>query len=196
VRDSPEDDGYRVVAASDSTRAIHDAGGLDIAALRRAKDVNGELPADAGDELDPDEMLELDVDLLVPAAMENIITGDNAGRVRARIVLEVANGPTAIEADEILEAAGVTVIPDILANAGGVTVSCFEWVQNRGGLRWSADEVRERLRERMVGESERIWELAADREVTLRTAAYGQGLQRISAAIDATGTAEAYQRRS
>jgi glutamate dehydrogenase (NADP+) len=186
-------DGYKVVAASDSTRAVYDKGGLDVKALREAKNESGELPADAGEELDPEALLELDVDILVPAALEDVITADNADDLKASIVLEVANGPTAREADDVLTDRGVVVIPDILANAGGVTVSYFEWAQNRGGLRWSRDEVGEKLREKMVAEAERIWELADDRDVTLRTAAYAQGLERISAAVDATGTAEAYR---
>jgi glutamate dehydrogenase (NADP+) len=152
------------------------------------------VPADAGEEIDPEELLELDVDVLVPAALENVITEENGDRVSASVVLEVANGPTAIQADEILAGKGVTVIPDILANAGGVTVSYFEWAQNRGGVRWSVDEVRDRLRDRMVGQTESIWQLAQDRDASLRTAAYAQGLERISAAVDATGTAEAYRR--
>jgi glutamate dehydrogenase (NADP+) len=187
-------DGYKVVAAADSRRAIHAKDGLDVKAVREAKRETGELPADAGEEIDPEQLLELEVDILVPAAMEDVITADNADRVKASIVLEVANGPTAIEADEALAERGVTVIPDILANAGGVTVSYFEWAQNRAGVRWTAEDVGERLRERMVGESERIWALAKDRDVTLRTAAYAQGLERISAAVDATGTAEAFRR--
>jgi glutamate dehydrogenase (NADP+) len=165
-----------------------------VKAVREAKRETGELPADAGEEIDPEQLLELEVDILVPAAMEDVITADNADRVKASIVLEVANGPTAIEADEALAERGVTVIPDILANAGGVTVSYFEWAQNRAGVRWTAEDVGERLRERMVGESERIWALAKDRDVTLRTAAYAQGLERISAAVDATGNAEAFRR--
>jgi glutamate dehydrogenase (NADP+) len=172
---------------------VYSEDGLDVEAVRRAKRESGEVPADAGTELDPEELLELDVDILVPAALENVITPDNADRIRASVVLEVANGPTAIEADGILADAGVTVIPDILANAGGVTVSYFEWAQNRAGVRWSADDVRERLRDRMVTESENIWELAQEHDVTLRTAAYAQGLERISAAVDATGNAEAFQ---
>jgi glutamate dehydrogenase (NADP+) len=149
-----ERDGYRVVAASDSTRAVRADDGLDVVALRRAKNETGELPADAGEEIDPDGILELEVDILVPAALEDVITESNARRVRAGVVLEVANGPTAIEADDILSEAGITVIPDIVANAGGVTVSYFEWAQNRTGLRWSAQEVRDRLRKRMVTETE------------------------------------------
>jgi glutamate dehydrogenase (NADP+) len=188
-----EADGYKVVAVADSRRAVLNEDGLDVQAVRRAKDEDGTVPAGAGEEIDPEDLLELDVDIVVPAALENVITADNADRVKASVVLEVANGPTAIEADETLAANRVTVIPDILANAGGVTVSYFEWVQNRGGMRWSADEVGDRLRERMVRESEAIWRLAQDRDVTLRTAAYAQGLERISAAVDATGTAESFR---
>ncbi|MEA2449416.1 MAG: glutamate dehydrogenase [Thermoleophilaceae bacterium] len=188
-------DGYRVVAVSDSKRALFDEGGLDIDALRKHKREDGELPADGGEEIDPGELLELDVDVLAPAAMENVITEDNAESVEAQVVLEVANGPTALAADKILGKRGVTVIPDILANAGGVTVSYFEWVQNRAGYRWGADEVRERLEQRMVGAAEEIWNIAEERDVSLRTAAYALGLERISAAVDATGAAEAYRRR-
>jgi glutamate dehydrogenase (NADP+) len=184
------DDGYRVVAISDSRSAIHDPDGLDIAAARKHKNETHELPDDQGEEIEPDELLALDVDVLVPAALENAITTDNAGDVRASVVLEVANGPVAADADEVLADAGVTVIPDILANAGGVTVSYFEWVQNRGSLRWSAEEVAERLEQRMVAESENVWDLARDRDVSLRVAAYTHALQRISAAVDATGSAE------
>jgi glutamate dehydrogenase (NADP+) len=187
-------DGYKIVAAADSTRALYNADGLDVDQLRRAKSETGELPADAGEEIDPADLLELEVDILVPAAMEEAITIDNADRVRAPVVLEVANGPTTPEADEILEENGITVVPDILANAGGVTVSYFEWVQNRAGMRWSADEVRERLASRMTDAAERIWDLADARDVSLRTAAYVVGLERISEAVNATGSAEAYRR--
>jgi len=185
--------GYRVVAVSDSKTAIHSDDGLDVGALRKAKDESGELPGDQGDEIDPEELLALEVDILAPSALENAITSDNAGHIRAGVVLEVANGPTAPEADDVLADAGVTVIPDILANAGGVTVSYFEWAQNRGGVRWTADDVAERLKERMVTESEAIWDLAQDRGVTLRVAAYAHALQRISEAVDATGSVEDFR---
>lgn len=141
----------------------------------------------------PRELLALEVDILVPAALENAITAENAGDVQAGVVLEVANGPTAPAADEVLAAAGVSVIPDILANAGGVTVSYFEWAQNRAGIRWTAEEVADRLKERMVTESEAIWDLAQDRGVALRTAAYAHALQRISDAVDATGSADDFR---
>jgi glutamate dehydrogenase (NADP+) len=189
------DDGYRVVAVSDSKRALHSPDGLDVDHLREQKRATGELPADAGDEIDPAELLELDVDILAPAAMEEVITLDNADRIKASVVLEVANGPTTPEADEILEEKGITVVPDIVANAGGVTVSYYEWAQNRSGLRWTADEVRDRLRTAMTDCADEVWGLAADRDVTLRTAAYVVGLERISRAVNATGSAEAYQRR-
>jgi glutamate dehydrogenase (NADP+) len=153
------------------------------------------LPADAGEEISQGDLLELDVDVLAPAALEEVITLENADRIKAPVVLEVANGPTAIEADEILAENGVTVIPDILANAGGVTVSYFEWVQNRQGLRWSAADVRDRLGERMTRAADDIWQLAEEHGVTLRTAAYAVGLERISAAVDATGSADHYRER-
>jgi glutamate dehydrogenase (NADP+) len=154
------------------------------------------VPADAGEEIGQDELLALDVDVLAPAAMEDVITSENADRVRAHVVLEVANGPTAIEADEILADKGVTVIPDIVANAGGVTVSYFEWAQNRAGMQWSADEVSGRLEERMTAAADEMWRISDENDITLRTAAYALGLGRISAAVDATGSVDAYRRRS
>jgi glutamate dehydrogenase (NADP+) len=190
-----KEDGYRVLAVSDSKRALYSADGLDVDALRDAKRDSGQLPSDgAFEQIDRSELLELDVDVLAPAAMENVITEDNADRVKAQVVLEVANGPTSLQADAILADRGITVIPDILANAGGVTVSYYEWAQNRAGVRWDAAEVRERLQKRMIGAAEEVWGLAEDRDLSLRTAAYALGLERISAAVDATGAAEAYRR--
>jgi glutamate dehydrogenase (NADP+) len=187
--------GYRVVAVSDSKRALYSADGLDVDALRHAKSETGELPDDAGEEIEQADLLELEVDVLAPAALEEAITLDNADRIKAPVILEVANGPTTPEADEILADKGITVIPDILANAGGVTVSYFEWVQNRVGMRWPAEDVRERLESRMTGAAGDIWACARKRDVSLRTAAYVVGLERISEAHTATGSAEAYRRR-
>ena len=189
------DDGYRVVGAADSRVSLWNPDGLDVERLRSEKKENGSLPEDAGESVDPEEFVKLDVDVMVPAALEDVITTDIAEEIKASVVLEVANGPTAAGADAILKERGVTVIPDILANAGGVTVSYFEWAQNKSGVRWSADDVRSRLEDRMVRESENVWSIAADRDVTLRTAAYALGLERISAAVDATGSAEHYQMR-
>jgi glutamate dehydrogenase (NADP+) len=188
------DDGFKVVAVGDSKHTLHNPDGFDVDALIEAKRETGELPTDAGEQIGPADLLELDVDVLAPAALEEVITIENADRIKAPVLLEVANGPTTPEADEILEEKGITVIPDILANAGGVTVSYFEWVQNRAGLRWTADEVRGRLETRMVDAADQIWNLAASRDVSLRTAAYAVGLERISEAVSATGSAEAYRR--
>jgi glutamate dehydrogenase (NADP+) len=181
--------GHLVVAVSDSRTALYGEQGIDVPAARAAK-ADGALRADGAQEISAEELLALDVDLLCPSALENAITEDNAGDVRARAVVEVANGPVSAAADEVLDDAGVTVVPDILANAGGVTVSWFEWVQNRTGLPWSAEEVAERLEERMVAETEAIAGLAEEHGIKLRTAAYVHALRRIGEAVDSRGRAD------
>jgi glutamate dehydrogenase (NADP+) len=182
--------GYRVVAVSDSTVAVHDPDGLDLTQLRRHKQRTGSL-ADAplGTELERDELLALEVDLLVPAALEGAIHGGNADDVRADVVVEVANGPVTSAADAILDERGITIVPDILANAGGVTVSWFEWIQNRAGDAWDATMVRERLERSMVRETRHVQRIADERKVPLRVAAYVVALERLGAAMEATGTA-------
>lgn len=192
-------EGYRVVAVSDSPTALHAPAGLDVAEVRRAKREDGELRAGADDdaeELDAEELLELEVDVLVPAALEDAITEDNVDRVRAASIFEVANGPVSPEADDALAERGVPVIPDILANAGGVTVSYFEWVQNRSGLYWSAEEVAGRLRERMLTETGAVWDLAEELGTSVRVAAYVHALRRIGEAVDAKGSAEVFSQRA
>jgi glutamate dehydrogenase (NADP+) len=134
------------------------------------------------------ELLASACDLLVPAAMENQIVDENAGEVKAKVVLELANGPVTPAADKILGKKGVTVIPDILANAGGVTVSYFEWVQNKAGYYWTLDEVQSRLKDIMVPEARRIHSLARDKGLDMRTAAYVHALDRIAKALEAHGT--------
>ena len=181
--------GHKVVAISDSKIALYCEDGIDVPAARQAK-ADGELHANGADEISGDELLALDVDLLCPSALENAIDEDNAGDVRAKAIFEVANGPVSPAADEILGDNGVTIVPDILTNAGGVTVSWFEWVQNRTGMPWSAEEVAERLEERMVRETETIRDLATERDITLRTAAYVHALHRIGEAVDARGSHE------
>jgi glutamate dehydrogenase (NADP+) len=191
-------DGYRIVAVSDSKGGIHRREGLDIPSVARVKNESRELRAvycrDAlcdivdADILTNEELLELDVDLLIPAALENQITRDNAGRVRAGVIVEVANGPTTLEADETLSAAGRLVVPDILANAGGVTVSYFEWVQNRQGIYWTAGEVEQRLQAIMAREFNAIHDRAAADRTTMRTAAYAHALQRLDDGVEALGT--------
>ena len=182
--------GWRVVAVSDSSAAIHDADGLDVAALIEHKQATGSLAAaDGGAEISAEELLALEVDALVPAALEGAIHADNAAAVRARVVFEVANGPVTAAADRLLDEAGVELVPDILVNAGGVTVSWFEWIANRTGDRWAAEVVADRLEERMVTETEAVLALADERELRLRTAAYVHAIERLSRAMDATGTA-------
>ncbi|MCU0537651.1 MAG: glutamate dehydrogenase, partial [Hydrococcus sp. Prado102] len=139
-----------------------------------------------------EELLTLDVDVLVPAALENQITKENAPHIKAKYIFEVANGPTTSEADAILEAKGIYVFPDILVNAGGVTVSYFEWVQNRSGLYWSLQEVNQHLKDRIVTEAEKVWAIAQEFSVSMRTAAYIHALNRLGEAIDAKGTRDYY----
>ena len=191
-------DGYKVVAVSDSKGGIYRKEGFDIDSLIQTKNETRELKAvycegsvceavDA-DVLDNEEILALDVDILVPAALSGVVSENNAGDLRARTILELANGPIDDAADAILAEKGVRVIPDILANAGGVTVSYFEWVQNRSGDYWSEDEVRKRLRTRMREQFRAVRDLAEEHDVTLRTAAYILALKRIGDAVEALGT--------
>jgi len=184
--------GHRVVAVSDSRTALYAEEGIDVPAARQAK-AGGGLQADGAEEIAPEELLALDVDLLCPSALENAITEENAGEVRADVIFEVANGPVTSAADDVLGDNGVTIVPDILVNAGGVTVSWFEWVQNRAGMPWSAEDVAERLEERMVRETEAIAGLAEEHAITLRTAAYAHALRRIGEAVDARGSAAQYR---
>ena len=136
------------------------------------------------------ELLELDVDILIPAALENAITADNAANIKAPIIVEVANGPVTSDADSILTEQGKLVVPDILANAGGVTVSYFEWVQNKAGYYWTEDEVHEQLRTIMLREFNAVYELMEEQHTDMRTAAYVHALNRIGAAIESQGTQE------
>ena len=191
-------DGYRIVAVSDSQGGIYRAEGFDVPSLVQNKNDTRALRAvycegsvcqlvDA-EVITNEALLELDVDILIPAALEGVITEDNAGRIQARTIIEVANGPITSDADRVLVAGGATIVPDILANAGGVTVSYFEWVQNRGGLAWSLAEVHERLEEIMRREFAAVHDLATTLGVDLRRAAYAHALTRLGAAIASQGT--------
>ena len=185
-------DGHKIVAVSDSTGAVGSADGLDVEHLLRTKNAGHSVATTAGHEghqvLSADDLVKVDCDILVPAALENMIDAANAGSVSAKIIVELANGPVTPEADEILKAQGVTVLPDILANAGGVTVSYFEWVQNRQGYYWTLQEIHDRLKAIMEREGQAIWDIAQARDVTMRTAAYVHALGRIAEAIEAHGT--------
>lgn len=175
--------GAKVVAISDYSCAIHNSSGIDIPAALEWRNQNVLLDGFSGGEpIEHEDLISLAVDVLVPAAMENVITSENAARVQARIICEGANGPTTAAADDILEARGVFVIPDILANAGGVTVSYFEWVQNRAAYHWSESVVNERLAEVMNRAFDQVLRESAEREITLRTAAYCLGIGRVAAA--------------
>jgi glutamate dehydrogenase (NADP+) len=185
-------DGHRIVAVSDSRGAVHCPDGLDLEGLLHAKAAGKPVTALAGragvTEMAAEALVAVDCDVLVPAALENMIHEGNARQVRARVILELANGPITPEADRILAQAGALVLPDILANAGGVTVSYFEWVQNRQGFYWTVEEVHERLKVIMEREGGRIWAIAQERRVPLRTAAYVHALSRLASAIEAHGT--------
>ena len=192
--------GAKIVAVSDSKGGIVSDDGFDVDSLHREKQRTRRLRAVYCDgsvcemtdheSIDNAQLLELDVDLLVPAALEGVITAENAPRVRAKLIAEVANGPVTHDADAILAEKGITVLPDVLVNAGGVTVSYFEWVQNLEGYPWSLAQVRERLEERLTIAFEAIVDLAAQRRIPIRNAAYLRAVERLSAALESHGTRE------
>ena len=180
--------GATVIAVSDVSGGLHAASGLDIAALHAFVLEHGSLEGcDAGRRLTNDELLELDCDILVLAAREDQVTEDNAPRLRTRLIAEGANGPTSLEADAILRERGIPVLPDILTNAGGVTVSYFEWVQDLGRLFWTRDEIRAKLAEKLSNAFDRVWDLAEERRVPLRTGALVAGIREVSDALQARG---------
>jgi glutamate dehydrogenase (NAD(P)+) len=172
--------GYKVVAVSDSKGGIYNASGLDIEEVIKVKsETKSVVNYSDAEKVSNEDILKLDVSVLVPSALENSITIENASEIKAKIILELANGPTTPEADEILHKAGTLVLPDILANAGGVTVSYFEWVQNNTGLYWKAEEVRERLKEKMVVAFENIWVAYSENEHDFRTNTYILAIKKI-----------------
>jgi len=194
--------GYKVVAISDSQGGIYAKTGLDIPSIRQFKETNKNIKAlycqgsvchiVEHEVITNEDLLTLDVDVLIPAALENQITEKNAQYIKAKFIFEVANGPTTSAADRVLEEKGISVIPDILVNAGGVTVSYFEWVQNRSGFYWSLEEVNQRLKDKMFAETEAIWHISQELSVPMRTAAYIHGLNRLGDAINAKGTRDYY----
>jgi len=185
-------EGHRIVAVSDSTGAIARPEGLDVTALIKAKTGGATVASQAAAQhacvIDGASLIGTDCELLVPAALEDMITRDNAGSIRAKVLLELANGPVTPEADAILQQRGIVVLPDILANAGGVTVSYFEWVQNRQGLYWELEEVHQRLLRMMEREGQAVWEIACGKHITMRSAAYVHALSRLAEAIESHGT--------
>lgn len=191
-------DGYRVVAVSDSKGGIHSEQGFDVPSIIHMKNQSKQVKAvyctDSvceaveASQISNEQLLELDVDMLVLAAMEGQVTKANAGKVKAKYIVEVANGPIALDADEQLLQQGVTVLPDILANAGGVVVSYFEWVQNRSGMNWALEQTHQQLKQRMCDSYHQVHQFASSNSTDWRTAAYAVALNRIGAAISAGGT--------
>jgi glutamate dehydrogenase (NAD(P)+) len=175
--------GAKIVAVGDHLGGVARADGLDVPALaawaKEHRTVKGFSDADA---IDPVAVLTWECDVLIPAAIEDVLTAENAPEVRASIVAEAANAPTTPEADEILMQRGVTVIPDILANAGGVTVSYFEWAQNVQQYRWELDRVREQLEKRMSRAFSDVQAMAKERKTDMRTAAFALAIQRVGRA--------------
>ncbi len=169
--------GAKVVGISDAYGALHDPDGLDIDYLLDRRDSFGTVTTLFEDTITNKELFELDCDIIVPAAIANQITEENAHNIKASIVVEAANGPTTAEATQILTERGILLVPDVLASAGGVTVSYFEWVQNNMGYYWSEEEVREKLTEKMVEAFENVYTTATTRNIDMRLAAYMVGVR-------------------
>lgn len=191
-------DGYKVVAVSDSRGGIYKPEGFDVPSLIQHKNDTRTLAAVycegsvcemvESENVTNEQLLALDVDILIPAALGGVIRSANVDDVKAGVIVEVANGPVSSRADARLNERGTYLIPDILANAGGVTVSYFEWVQNRQGFYWDLDEIHHRLQQIMAREFNHIHDLAETRGIDMRTAAYAHALGRIGGAIQAQGT--------
>ncbi|MHB8917022.1 MAG: Glu/Leu/Phe/Val family dehydrogenase, partial [Desulfocucumaceae bacterium] len=180
--------GCRVLAVSDSRGGIYSESGLDLAEVNTYKARTGSVVGfpDA-QPVSNEDLLTLECDVLVPAALENVITEENAPKIKARLVAEGANGPATCQGDKIMYEREITVIPDILANAGGVVVSYFEWVQGLQNFYWTKDEVNRQLRRRMVGSFREVYRLKDHHGVSMRTAAYMLALDRVSRAMQLRG---------
>ena len=176
------DAGAKIVGISDAYGGLYDEDGLDIDYLLDRRDSFGTVTKLFNDTITNQELLELDCDILVPAAIENQITEDNAANIKAKIVVEAANGPTTLEGTKILSDRGVLFVPDVLASAGGVTVSYFEWVQNNQGFYWTEEEVETRLEDMMVKSFNNIYEMAQNRRIDMRLAAYMVGVRKMAEA--------------
>ena len=180
--------GATIVAVSDSSGGLHNPDGIDVSAALAHKQETGALAGMRGAEaISNDELVALDCDVLAPCALEQVVTADNADKVRARIVLEGANGPTTPAADEILEDRGVVVLPDVLSNAGGVVVSYFEWVQGLQEYFWKESEVNAKLNDIITRAFNETWNVAEARGTTVRVAAYGVAVQRVAEATTIRG---------
>lgn len=183
--------GAKVVAVSDVSGGIYKAEGLNIPAICDHLSTRGNLLSgyaeDGMTRISNAEILESDVTVLIPAALENQINAQNADRIRAKVIVEGANGPTTVEADDILEQKGVVLVPDILANSGGVIVSYFEWVQNLQALEWEEKEVNDKLAKKMASAFNGVYSIAKEKQVTLRTGAYLIALRRVTEVLQFRG---------
>ncbi len=180
---------FPIVAIGDLSGTYYDPNGLNIAdMLRYSLQNQGQLKGFIGAQLlPPDDLLSLDVDMLIPAALGNVITAENVDSVKAKMIIEGANAPISPEADQKLHDRNVTILPDILANAGGVTVSYFEWVQNRQHYRWSLDRVRQELEHTLTEAFENVWQEAQSHNVSLRTAAFMIAIRRVQSSTELAG---------
>ncbi|WP_342026194.1 Glu/Leu/Phe/Val dehydrogenase [Cytobacillus pseudoceanisediminis] len=176
------DAGAKVVAISDAYGALYDPNGLDIDYLLDRRDSFGTVTTLFDNTLTNEELLELDCDILVPAAVSNQITAANAHNIKASIIVEAANGPTTLEATKILSDRGILLVPDVLASSGGVTVSYFEWVQNNQGYYWTEEEVTEKLKKVLVQAFDNVYQTSQQRKVNMRLAAYMVGARKMSEA--------------
>lgn len=176
------DAGAKVIGISDAYGALYDPDGLDIEYLLDRRDSFGTVTKLFKDTITNQEMLELDCDILVPAAIENQITAKNAPNIKAKVIVEAANGPTTFEATKILSERDILIVPDVLASAGGVTVSYFEWVQNNQGYYWSEDEVESKLEKIMVRAFDNVYRTSQTRGVNMRLAAYMVGVRKLAEA--------------
>jgi len=180
--------GAKIVAVSDQFGGIYNPEGLDIPALIQHATASGAVNDFPGSKnISNAELLAVEADVLIPAALGGVLTAENANDVRAKIIIEAANNPTTSEADTIFEKKGIIVVPDILANAGGVTVSYFEWVQNRQHFKWELSEVRRRLEKIMTESFDRVWKIGVEKKIPLRTAAYVLGIGRVGRATVLAG---------
>lgn len=173
------DGGAKVIAIADSHGTIANPHGLDVEHVLTVKEEKGSVHDAEGEKLSAEDLIGTACDVLVPAALEEQIRSDNVASVRTGVVLEIANGPTTPEADQELFDNGIIVVPDVLANAGGVTVSYFEWLQNKSGVTWTEDQVRDRLKETMEDAYRDVADFAAERNITMREAAYALAITRI-----------------
>jgi glutamate dehydrogenase/leucine dehydrogenase len=180
--------GYKIIGLSDSRGAIYNQNGFNPTAVQEFKEQNGTVKGyKEAEQINNQELLEKECDVLAPAALEDVITSENANKIKAKIILELANGPTTTDADTILRQNKIIVVPDVLANAGGVTVSYFEWVQNQTGFYWDEKTVLQRLKPIMARSFAAIWEMSKQKNIDLRTAAFVIAVKRIVDAMRVRG---------